>query len=109
MPLYGAFYLKFMKNYQYQKVNRDTNHKEIVGLFKKMGCSVLDLAAVGGGCPDILVGLNGKTMLVEIKSKNGKLNNKQIEFSKNWKGNLAVCRYNCDVEYVIKLLKTNEK
>lgn len=88
-----------------KKVNRDENHKTIVNLFKKQGCSVLDLAAVGRGCPDILVGYNGQTMLVEIKSKRGRLNEKQLQFQERWKGNLAVVRFNSDVNYVVNIMK----
>jgi hypothetical protein len=46
---------------------RDTNHTAIVQALKDAGCTVLDLSAVGGGCPDILVGYRGRMFLLEIK------------------------------------------
>ena len=45
----------------------DSNHAEIVRALKQIGCSVLDLSAVGAGCPDILIGYRGRNVLVEIK------------------------------------------
>jgi hypothetical protein len=46
---------------------KDTNHKEIVEGLRRYGCSVLELHAVGGGCPDLLVGRCGWDRLVEVK------------------------------------------
>ena len=48
----------------------DANHAEIVGALRSAGCWVLDLSAVGQGCPDLLV--HGPThpwdlVLIEIK------------------------------------------
>jgi len=34
----------------------DKNHSEIVAALRKAGCSVLSLASLGNGAPDILVG-----------------------------------------------------
>ena len=45
----------------------DRNHTEIVEALRKVGATVVSLAAVGHGVPDLLVGLGGKTMLMEIK------------------------------------------
>jgi hypothetical protein len=55
-------------------------------------CSVLVLSAVGGGCPDLLIGYRGANLLVELKNPdvyyNPKLPTmvKQDEFRKTWKG-----------------------
>lgn len=45
----------------------DDNHQAIVKALRKVGATVVSLAAVGHGVPDLLVGLGGKTMLMEIK------------------------------------------
>ena len=46
----------------------DANHGEIVeALLSVAGVTVHSLAGVGCGCPDLLVGAEGKTFLVEIK------------------------------------------
>jgi hypothetical protein len=49
---------------------KDANHDEIADALRAAGCWVLDLSAVGGGCPDLLV--HGPVhpwslVLVEIK------------------------------------------
>ena len=48
----------------------DANHKEVVAAFRKFGCSVLQLHMVGAGCPDLCIGLNKKSILVEVKDGN---------------------------------------
>lgn len=45
----------------------DANQPDIVKALRKMGAFVQSLAAVGDGCPDLLVGFRGKTYLIEVK------------------------------------------
>ena len=45
----------------------DANHSVIVAAFRKLGCSVLSLAPLGNGAPDLAVGYGGLTCLVEVK------------------------------------------
>lgn len=45
----------------------DRNHGEIVSALEAVGYSVQSLAAVGGGCPDLLVGGAGWNVLLEVK------------------------------------------
>ncbi|MCB0108504.1 MAG: hypothetical protein KDE53_21435 [Caldilineaceae bacterium] len=70
----------------------DTNHSQIVtGLRAIFGPDcVLDLSAVGRGCPDICVGVRGKTLLMEIKTPTGKLTSDQVYWHRNWGGQKAV-------------------
>ena len=83
----------------------DGNHAEIVDCFKKLGCSVLSLAPLGGGVPDLLVAINGITWLVEVKMPNGKENELQIEFAITWKGCRAIVRDLAGVESTVKTMK----
>ena len=83
----------------------DGNHAEIVDCFKKLGCSVLSLAAVGKGVPDLLVAINGITWLVEVKMPNGKENEMQVEFAITWKGCRAVVRDLQGVKLTVKTMK----
>jgi NAD dependent epimerase/dehydratase family enzyme len=46
----------------------DNNQKTLIHTFICMGASVLNLSTVGRGCPDLLIGYKGKSVLVEIKS-----------------------------------------
>ena len=78
----------------------DANHRAIVAALKAAGCSVLELQAVGGGCPDLLVGRAGWDRLVEIKRpgvggkargvKQAATNAKQAEFADSWRGAAVV-------------------
>jgi Holliday junction resolvase len=82
----------------------DLNHKEVVEKFRELGASVFDASGVGRGFPDIVVGYNGQTVLVEIKSGERKrFSEAQLKFMAEWKGS-AVTRIN-DVEGVIRLIK----
>lgn len=84
----------------------DKNHPEIVEAFRKLGASVLSLAPLGRGIPDLLVAIGGVTWLIEIKSKKGKENDLQIEWAKTWKGKRDVVRDTKGVETVIKMMRS---
>ena len=67
----------------------DANHAQIVKVLRSAGVSVVSLASVGGGCPDILCGYGGKNYLFEIKDT-GKLQENQKEFKRKWNGETKV-------------------
>jgi Holliday junction resolvase len=50
------------------KKKTDLNQKEIVAVLKQVGADVLDLSAVGGGCPDLVVAWRGENVFVEVKN-----------------------------------------
>ena len=87
----------------------DKNHSEVVEAFRKMGASVLSLAPLGRGIPDLLVAIGGVTWLIEIKSKKGKENDLQLEWAENWKGARAVVRDTQGVETVVKTMRLTIK
>jgi len=65
----------------------DTNHKEIVAALRQAGATVVSLAAMKHGCPDLLVGYEGETLLMEIKKDaKAKFTPDQLEFMAKWKG-----------------------
>jgi len=68
----------------YRKI--DLNHNEIVKALRAVGATVLSLATIGSGCPDILVGFRGDNFLMEIKSERGKLNQAQVDWHTHWRG-----------------------
>ena len=75
------------------KASLDANHVEIVQALRQCGATVVDLAKVGKGCPDILVGFRGKTYLMEIKTKTGYVRTTQEQFFRSWNGGyIAVVR-----------------
>lgn len=75
---------------------KDNNHDAIVIAFRALGCSVVEMHAVGiPGMPDLAVGCVGKTHLVEVKnpaSAYGRagLNPYQTAFAAEWRGEPVV-------------------
>ena len=72
-------------------VKKDANHNEVVDALKKAGAYVLDMSHVGRGFPDLIVGFQSETILMEIKNSKtsyGKkgLNKNQIKWKENWLG-----------------------
>ena len=45
----------------------DANHGDIVKALRQVGATVVSLASIGAGCPDLLVGYRGETLLIEVK------------------------------------------
>ena len=70
----------------------DANQAEIASALRQLGCTVQSLAAVGDGCPDLLVGRNGRNYLLEIKTQTGKLETMQRIWHKEWRGQKTVVR-----------------
>ena len=81
----------------------DANHTEMVSAFRKLGCSVLSLASLGRGVPDLLVSLGGITWLVEVKMPKGRETDDQIAFISGWKGCRALVR---DLEGVLTVVRS---
>ncbi len=90
---------------------KDANHQPIVNGLRALGFSVLELHAVGQGCPDLLVGWNGRERLLEIKTPTGhkprgrrqaETNERQAEFSDTWRG-VPVGRVTCIEDAIVAL------
>lgn len=69
----------------------DANQEQIVSVLRSAGATVQSLAAIGNGCPDLLVGFNGQTLLMEIKDGNKspsqrKLTEDQVIWHGRWNG-----------------------
>lgn len=50
-----------------RQARTDSNQRSIVAALRKAGASVQSLHQIGGGCPDLLVGLGGRTVLLGVK------------------------------------------
>jgi hypothetical protein len=86
----------------------DANHSEIVRTLKELGCSVFDSSRMAGGFPDLVIGVNKITCLVEIKSSDkAKYTPAQEAFMLNWKGS-AVARID-SVDAAIRLVNLLKK
>lgn len=69
----------------------DANHTAIVKALRQAGATVQSLAGVGDGVPDLLVGIAGKTALLECKdgkkvASKQKLTPAQLEWHAAWQG-----------------------
>jgi len=76
---------------KYAKI--DDNQSSIIENLRLLGMSVLSLASIGNGAPDILVGRHGRNWLFEIKDgskppSKRKLTEDEALFSSRWRGQL---------------------
>jgi hypothetical protein len=71
----------------------DANQDAIVSALRAAGASVQSLAAIGKGCPDLLVGtteMGGLLYLMEIKRGKAKPNDLQKKWHDEWKTDVHV-------------------
>lgn len=78
----------------------DGNQRAIVAHLRAHGCSVVSLATVGAGVPDLLVGRNRVTVLMEVKrpevvdkkrgARQASTNALQDDFRATWRGGPVV-------------------
>jgi Holliday junction resolvase len=71
--------------------NLDSNQPDIVKALRQAGASVTSLASVGGGVPDILVGIRDVTTVMEIKDgekppSKRKLTEDEVKWHNEWRG-----------------------
>ena len=69
----------------------DANHEQVVSALRAAGASVQSLAGVGKGVPDLLVGFQGKTLLMEVKdgkktASERRLTEDQVRWHGAWRG-----------------------
>lgn len=98
---------------------RDANEPAVVKALKARGCSVTRLD--GDGVPDLLVGVNGMTLLVEVKrplgprggmhhdgheGSRGELTPDQVTWWDGWRGEMpTIVRTEADVEQLVSVVK----
>lgn len=82
----------------------DGNQNKIVKQLRQLGFSVAVTSQLGKGFPDIVVGKDGRNLLVELKDPNQpasarKLTPDEMEFHNNWRGEIIVA---LDVSQIIE-------
>ena len=85
---------------------RDHNEKAVVAAFKAAGALVWLIS--GKAIPDLLVGLHGRWVVVEVKSPSGKLNPHQQAFfdlARQRELPAYICRGAGDVKRILELMK----
>jgi Holliday junction resolvase len=90
----------------------DRNQSEIIAALRNAGATVQSLAAVGFGCPDLLVGFQGATLLMEVKDGSKPpsaraLTPDQIEWHLLWRGR-PVAVVNGPEDALLELARTTE-
>lgn len=70
----------------------DLNQPDIVNALRKVGVSVVSLASIGQGCPDLLAAKGDKAWLIEVKGPKGKLTPDQERFILDWAGTVHMVR-----------------
>lgn len=73
-----------------QNARIDKNQATIVDALRQLGYSVVSLASLGRGCPDLLVGAHGHNWLFEVKTPTGTLRSAQKLWIDGWKGQVVV-------------------
>lgn len=95
-----------------RKARVDANHRDVVDALRAIGCSVADTSGAGSGFPDIVVGVSGINLMVEIKDgskppSERRLTPDQKDFHASWSGQVAVV--NSVAEAVTLVTQTREK
>ncbi len=80
----------------------DTNQAQIVAAARKLGAGVLHLHQVGQGCPDLLLGIHGINLLIEVKVPGADLTPQEALFHMTWRGQVAIVR---SVEELVEVMK----
>lgn len=78
---------------------RDVNELEIIRALEWAGATVVRLSAKG--VPDLLVGIDNQTYLLEVKTDKGALTTDQTVFFSTWAGQAAVVR---SIEDALKVI-----
>lgn len=73
----------------------DANQASIVAALRQIGCSVQPLHTVGKGVPDLLVGIRGQNLLLEVKDgakppSAQHLTPDQKDWHQAWRGHVEV-------------------
>lgn len=73
----------------------DANHNDIVKALRSAGASVLSLASIGLGAPDLAVGFRGHNYLLEVKNgslppSHRRLTTAESTFFQTWRGNVQL-------------------
>lgn len=79
----------------------DTNQAAIVAALRGAGASVQCLHTIGRGCPDLLVGWQGKNILMEVKDGKADLTPDEQKWRAGWRGQFFIVRSVEDALYIL--------
>jgi hypothetical protein len=86
----------------------DRNQPELVKALRMIGATVQSMAGIGEGCPDLLVGWQGRNVVLEVKDplqppSKRKLTTDEREWHLRWNGQKAVVETWDDVKEALGL------
>jgi hypothetical protein len=86
---------------------QDVNHAELADEFRRLGASVIDLSQLGGGIPDVCIGVGKQVALVEFKrDAKAKFTPDQLDFMTTWNGRPVFRAETVDhVRYIVHHLR----
>lgn len=94
--------MSYRQRYAGKSTKSDKNQKEIVEALRRLGASVFILDRP----VDLLVGVFGRTGLIEVKMEDGELTSSQKKFLKDWRGAMIpIVRSIEDCEAAIEAIK----
>lgn len=62
----------------------DANHGAIIKRLRQCGCSVMSLAQIGNGAPDLAVGFHGVNVFLEIKDGSKSPSRQRLTDAEKW-------------------------
>lgn len=80
------------RGHRYRGIKRrDTNHADIVAMLASVpGLQVIDCSQFGDSFPDLMLGIAGHWLLLELKFGKGTLREGQVDFATDAQGPVAV-------------------
>lgn len=88
----------------------DRNQSAIIRALRDAGASVQPLYMVGQGCPDLLIGKNGKNFVMEIKNpeqtkRDQRLTEDEFNWHSSWRGQVQIVT---SVEEALHVLRSSD-
>lgn len=73
----------------------DTNQSAVVNALRRIGCTVQPIHTLGRGVPDLLVGVRGVNLLLEVKDGDKPQSRQALtpderEWHEEWRGQVAI-------------------
>lgn len=82
----------------------DANQGDIVEALRKAGASVQPIHVIGQGCPDLLIGYQGRNYLMEVKAQGCKLTPDERDWRVTWRGQVDTAHDADEALYIIDAL-----
>lgn len=92
----------------------DSNHSDIIRVFRQLGCSVFSTHKVGKGFPDLVCAIFGRTFLVEVKDgkkspSQRKLTPDEKGFHESWKAPVYIIETDMQAAALVMRIRDEAK